>query len=171
MFHRPSPWPGRVLALVCLSSLGSLALALAAQHFFDVRPCPWCVMQRGVFLLLGFVAGLGWLLGQLLNRARAVQLLSLLLVAGLALAGLAAAVWQHEVAAQSASCNMTFADQVVMALHLDELLPSVFMATAGCNEAAAYKLLGLPYEVWSGLLYLTQALAAAWSLRTLLRQR
>jgi len=153
MFHRPSPWPGRVLALVCLSSLGSLALALAAQHFFDVRPCPWCVMQRGVFLLLGFVAGLGWLLGQLLNRARAVQLLSLLLVAGLALAGLAAAVWQHEVAAQSASCNLTFPDQVVMALLLHELLPSVFMATAGCNEAAAYKLLGLPYEVWSGLLF------------------
>ena len=171
MFQRPSPWPSRVLALVCLSSLGSLAMALVAQHFFDVRPCPWCVLQRGVFLLLGIVAGLGWLQGQLLNRARALTAVSLLLVAGLALAGLAAAVWQHEVAAQSASCNMTFADQLVMALHLDEFLPSVFMATAGCNEAAAYKLLGLPYEVWSGLLYLTQACAAAWGLRTLLRER
>ncbi|MGM9512921.1 disulfide bond formation protein B [Roseateles sp. DB2] len=171
MFQRPSPWPGRVLALISLSSLASLALALVAQHYFDVRPCPWCVLQRGVFLLLGLAAGLGWLQGQLLSRARALTACSLLLVAGLALAGLAAAVWQHEVAAQSASCNMTFADQLVMALHLDEILPSVFMATAGCNEAAAYKLLGLPYEVWSGLLYLTHALAAAWSLRTLLRQR
>ncbi|HLO94133.1 MAG TPA: disulfide bond formation protein B [Burkholderiaceae bacterium] len=171
MFRRPSPWPSRVLALVCLSSLGSLAMALVAQHYFDVRPCPWCVMQRGVFLLLGLVAGLGWLLGQLLNRARALQLLSLALVTALALAGLAAAVWQHEVAAQTASCMGTFADQVVMALKLDEILPSVFIATAACNEAAAYKLLGLPYEVWSGLLYLAQALGAAWSLRTLLRER
>ncbi len=167
MFRRPSPWPSRVLALICLSSFASLAMALVAQHFFDVRPCPWCVLQRGVFLLLGMVAGLGWLLG----RWPPARLLSLLLVTGLALAGLAAAVWQHEVAAQSASCNMTFADQLVMALHLDESLPSVFMATAGCNEAAAYRLLGLPYEVWSGLLFLTQALAAAWSLRTLLRER
>ncbi len=167
MFHRPSPWPDRVLALVCLSSLASLAMALVAQHYFDVRPCPWCVLQRGVFLLLGVVAGLGWLL----RRWRPVRLLSLLLVAGLALAGLAAAVWQHEVAAQSASCNMTFADQLVMVLRLDEYLPSVFMATAGCKEAAAYRLLGLPYEVWSGLLFLTQALAAAWSLRTLRRER
>ena len=170
MFQRPSPWPGRVLALVCLSSVGSLALALVAQHYFDVRPCPWCVLQRGVFLLLGLVAGLGWLLG-LQGRMKPLRLLSLVLVAGLALAGLAAAVWQHEVAAQSASCNMTFADQLVMALHLDESLPSVFMATAGCNEAAAYRLLGLPYEVWSGLLYLTQALAAVVSLRTLRNER
>ncbi len=170
MFLRPSPWPGRVLALVCLSSLGSLAMALVAQHYFDVRPCPWCVLQRGVFLLLGIVSGLGWLLG-LQGRMKPLRLLSLVLVAGLALAGLAAAVWQHEVAAQSASCNMTFADQLVMALHLDESLPSVFMATAGCNEAAAYRLLGLPYEVWSGLLYTVQALAAVWSLRTLRNER
>lgn len=170
MFLRPSPWPGRVLALVCLSSLGSLAMALVAQHYFDVRPCPWCVLQRGVFLLLGIVSGLGWLLG-LQGRMKPLRLLSLVLVAGLALAGLAATVWQHEVAAQSASCNMTFADQLVMALHLDESLPSVFMATAGCNEAAAYRLLGLPYEVWSGLLYTVQALAAVWSLRTLRNER
>lgn len=170
MFLRPSPWPGRVLALVCLSSFGSLAMALVAQHYFDVRPCPWCVMQRGVFLLLGLFSGLGWLLG-LQGRMKPLRLLSLVLVAGLALAGLAAAVWQHEVAAQSASCNMTFADQLVMALHLDESLPSVFMATAGCNEAAAYRLLGLPYEVWSGLLYTVQALAAVWSLRTLRNER
>ena len=167
MFHRPSPWPGRVLAFVCLSSFASLALALAAQHYFDVRPCPWCVLQRGVFLLLGVVAGLGWLMG----RWKPVRLLCLLLVVGLALAGVAAAAWQHQVAAQSASCNMTFADQLVMALRLDELLPSVFMATAGCNEAAAYKLLGLPYELWSGMLYLSQALGAVWGLRTLLRER
>lgn len=170
MFQRPSPWPGRLLALVCLSSFASLAMALVAQHYFDVRPCPWCVLQRGVFLLLGLVSGLGWLLG-LFGRMKALRLLSLGLVTALALAGVTAAVWQHEVAAQSASCNMTFADQLVMALHLDEALPAIFMATAGCNEAAAYRLLGLPYEVWSGLLYTLQAVAALWSLRTLSNER
>lgn len=168
--QRPSPWPGRVLALVCVSSLGSLAMALVAQHYFNVRPCPWCVLQRGVFLLLGLVSGLGWLLG-LLGRLKALRVLSLLLVVALALGGMAAAGWQHEVAAQSASCNMTFADQAVMALHLDEMAPSVFMATAGCNEAAAYRLLGQPYEVWSFLLYLVQAVAAGLALRTLLNER
>ena len=170
MFLRPSPWPGRVLAFICLSSFASLAMALVAQHYFDVRPCPWCVLQRGVFLLLGFVSGLGWLLG-LQGRMKSLRLLSLGLVTALAVAGVAAAVWQHEVAAQSARCNMTLADQLVMALHLDEALPAVFMATAGCNEAAAYRLLGLPYEVWSGLLYTVQALAALWSLRTLSNER
>ena len=31
--------------------------------------------------------------------------------------------------------------------------PSVFMITANCSEAAAYRLIGLPYEIWSGLLF------------------
>jgi disulfide bond formation protein DsbB len=38
------------------------------------------------------------------------------------------------------------------------------MITANCAEAAAYRLLGLPYEVWSGAFYLIVALASLWAL-------
>ena len=69
-------------------------------------------------------------------------------------AGLTAAVFQHEVASQSASCAMGLADKIVTALNLEDLWPSMFMITANCAEAAAYRLIGLPYEVWSGLLFL-----------------
>jgi disulfide bond formation protein DsbB len=48
---------------------------------------------------------------------------------------------------------MGLADKIVTALGLEELWPSVFMITANCAEAAGYRLLGLPYEVWSGLLF------------------
>jgi disulfide bond formation protein DsbB len=155
-----SKWPARVLAFICLGSLATLGIALIAQHQFGVKPCPWCVMQRGIHLLLAAVAALGWLL----QRWRPARAGALLLTLALALAGVASAYYQHEVAAQSASCAMTLADQIVTKLNLEELWPPVFMVTANCAEAAAYRLLGQPYELWSGAFYLIVALASLWAL-------
>ncbi|MCV2369159.1 disulfide bond formation protein B [Roseateles oligotrophus] len=149
MFLKRSRFPAQALAAIFFISLAAVAAALVAQHQFGVKPCPWCVMQRGVFLLIGLVAGLGWLL----RRHRSIRRAGLILIAGLGVAGVAAAAFQHEVAAKLASCDMTFADRLLSALDLETLLPSVFMVTASCSEAAAYRLLGLPYEVWSGLLF------------------
>ncbi len=162
MFLPVNRLPARVLALVCLASFLSVGAALVAQHVFGVKPCPWCVMQRGIFLLLGAVAGLGWLL----RGARPLRSGALALVLLLALAGLASAYYQHDVASKLASCDMTLADRIITALNLEELWPPVFMVTASCAEAAAYRLLGLPYEIWSALLYLLIALASLAALRS-----
>lgn len=151
----------RVLGTSALLSLAALAAALVAQHGFDIRPCPWCVMQRGVFLLIALVAGLGWLL----QRVGVIRLLSLALSLLLSLAGMASAYYQHEVAAKLASCDMTLADRILMALDLEARWPSVFMVTASCSEASAYRLLGQPYEVWSGALFALLALAALLALK------
>ena len=75
--------------------------------------------------------------------------------------GLTAAVFQHEVASQTASCAMGLADKIVTALDLEDLWPAVFMITANCAEAAAYRFIGLPYEVWSGLLFAAMAAIAS----------
>ena len=151
----------RVLGVSALLSLAALGAALVAQHGFDIRPCPWCVMQRGVFLLIAVVAGLGWLL----QRVGVIRLLSLALTLLLGLAGMASAYYQHEVAAKLASCDMTLADRILMALDLEARWPSVFMVTASCSEASAYRLLGQPYEVWSGALFALLALAALLALK------
>jgi disulfide bond formation protein DsbB len=47
---------------------------------------------------------------------------------------------------------------------LEELWPAVFMITANCGEAATYLPLGLPYEVWSGLLFTGLSMLSLWSL-------
>lgn len=151
----------RVLGVSALLSLAALGAALVAQHGFDIRPCPWCVMQRGVFLLIAVVAGLGWLL----QRVGVMRLLSLALTLLLSLAGMASAYYQHEVAAKLASCDMTLADRILMALDLEARWPSVFMVTASCSEASAYRLLGQPYELWSGALFALLALAALLALK------
>jgi len=75
----------------------------------------------------------------------------------LAIAGLAAALWQHFVAAKSASCNLTLADRVMSASQLDRLLPDVFEARASCADAAV-NLLGIPYAMWSALAFVVAAI-------------
>ncbi len=118
-------------------------------------------MQRGIFLIIGALATVAWFL----SYSNGQRKIALGLVIVLAVSGLAAAVFQHQVAANLDSCAMTLADRINTALNLEERWPAVFMVTASCAEAAAYRLLGLSYEIWSGLLYL--GIAAA-SLRALL---
>lgn len=149
MFTQPSKLPARALAAIALASFAGVAVALIAQHQFGVKPCPWCVLQRGIFLLIGTFSLLGWLV----HAKRTLRQAALVAVLLLCVAGVTAAVFQHEVASQTATCAMGLADKIVTALGLEELWPSVFMITANCAEAAAYRLIGLPYEVWSGLLF------------------
>ncbi|MFT7773837.1 disulfide bond formation protein B [Roseateles sp.] len=149
MFTRPSKLPGRALAGMAVASFAAVGVALVAQHQFGVKPCPWCVLQRGIFLAVGTFSLLGWLV----QARRSLRQAALVIVLLACVAGLTAAVFQHEVASQTASCAMGLADKILTALNLEEFWPSVFMVTANCSEAAAYRLIGLPYEVWSGLLF------------------
>ncbi len=158
---KTAPRRTTLLLAVAVLSLGAVGVALWTQHALGMEPCPWCVLQRLVFVCIALVAlpGLVW-------RHAFVQVLSALLVLGLGLAGVAAALWQHFVAAVSSSCNMTLADRIVSGLKLDGLLPEVFQARASCADAAV-RLWGLPYEVWSLMLFM---LISVLALRMLLRK-
>lgn len=160
MFIQPSKLPARALAAMALASFAGVGIALVAQHQFGVKPCPWCVLQRGIFLLIGAFSLLGWMV----QGQRSLRQTALVAVLLLCAAGVTAAVFQHEVASQTATCAMGLADKIVTALGLEELWPSVFMITANCAEAAAYRLIGLPYEVWSGMLFAVLAAVGLWVL-------
>jgi disulfide bond formation protein DsbB len=144
-------------ALVALACFGSVAMALVAQHRFGMEPCPWCVLQRVIFLAIGLVG----LLGALLPNQRIAQLLLGWVGVGLALAGSAAALYQNLVAAKSASCALTLADRIISSLGLDRWQPEVFEVRATCADAAV-SVLGVPFEIWSLLLYLALGAAALW---------
>ena len=144
---------GLMLAAVLLP-LAAVAAALVSQHTFDMQPCPWCVLQRLVFVAVALVA----LPGLLINRP-GVRRASAAAVLTLSLCGMAAALWQHFVAASSASCNMTLADRIVGGLKLDAVAPQVFAAYATCAEAAV-KIAGIPYEFFSLALFIALGLAA-----------
>jgi disulfide bond formation protein DsbB len=142
------------IALLCV---GAVAAAVFTQHVWGMQPCPWCVLQRAIFSAIAIVA----LLAALLPGALQLAVLGLVML--LAGAGVAAAAWQHFVAAEQASCAMTLADRIMGGLGLDALWPEVYMATASCAEAKV-KLAGMPYEFWSGALFALIGFVAHWVL-------
>jgi protein dithiol:quinone oxidoreductase len=145
---------------VVVLSLGAVAAALWTQHVLGMEPCPWCVLQRLIFVVMALVAlpGLVW-------RRAGVERIAALLVLALGLSGVAAALWQHFVASASDSCKLTLAERIISGLGLDGSLPEIFQPRASCADAAV-KLLGLPYEFWSLMLFL---LLCAMAMRLLLR--
>jgi disulfide bond formation protein DsbB len=152
--------PRGVLALVALAAFGAVGGALIAQHVFDMKPCPWCIFQRVLFLGIGVGALIGWA-----TPLRALRLVVKALVLALALGGVASAVFQHQVAALDASCAFTLADRFLFATGLESAWPFMFQVTATCMDAAQARLLGLGFEIWSGLLFTliaATALALLW---------
>ena len=150
-----TPW----FAFVAVYSIGVVGAALVSQHVFSMQPCPWCVLQRLIFLAIGVFAVLG-LVWRGPAGGRVAGTFALLL----AVAGIAAALWHYFVAANSASCNLTLADRIVTASQLDRLLPDVFEARASCADAAV-TVLGVPYPIWSALAFVICAVVLVRILR------
>lgn len=142
-----APRPRLILLLLAVASAAAVGVALVAQHRFGMEPCPWCILQRVIFVVLGSVA----LVAAVVPWAKLRRLLAALLVP-LAASGVAAALWQHYVAAHSTSCALTFADRVITALGVDERWPEIFQVRASCADAAI-DLAGVPFEFWSLALF------------------
>ena len=140
------------------ASLAAVAVALVTQHGLDMQPCPWCVLQRLIFVLIALLA-----LAGLAARSTAAQrgvAFGLLLLCS---AGIATVLWQHFVAAASNSCALTLADRIMSASGLPALLPGVFEARATCADGAV-KLFGVAYEFWGLALFIAIEAAALWLL-------
>ncbi len=151
--------PTQGFAAATVLPLAAVGAALFTQHVLGMLPCAWCVLQRVIFLGIALAA-----LAGLLLRGAAVRRVAALLMLALAGCGVAAALWQHFVAAASQSCNLTLADRVVGALGLDALLPQVFAAYASCADAAA-TLLGVSYEFYSLTLFCLLGITAVWLMK------
>jgi protein dithiol:quinone oxidoreductase len=161
VFRTPAPdalRPATLLTTIGAGSLIVLGIALVSQHAFGIEPCPWCVIQRIGVILIALIALLG--AGLARGASRVVPAVAALLVASLAVGGIVSAWHQHTVAAKQLSCAFTWADRTLMSLQLDAIWPSVFKVGATCADAANALLLGLPYEVWSGVWFAIVALAA-----------
>jgi len=146
--------PAVLLVGIALLSLASVGAALVSQHVYGMEPCPWCILQRVIFLAIALVCVVGFFAKRL---AGALVLL-------LSLCGVAAALWQHFKAAASSSCAMTVADNIVSAMKLDSLWPDVFLPRANCADAAV-SLIGVPYEFWSLTMFVLLGAAGALLLR------
>ena len=111
-----------LLVAAAVLSFAAVALALVSQHVFDMQPCPWCVLQRLIFAVMGVVCLVA------LAAPRAAGAVVLLL----SVCGIAAALWQHFVAASSDSCKLTLAERIISGLRKRAKAPG----WRGCRRAA-----------------------------------
>ena len=154
----------QVLVVIGLLALGAVGLAALAQYAFDMQPCPWCVLQRFIYIVVGVLALLGALLS---NTPRRIAIALALLAT---LSGIASALWQQLHAINENSCDLSLAERITSGLHLDRMLPQLFIAYASCADAAV-SVLGIPFAVWSCLMYVVLALLLAWTLRASMKTR
>lgn len=146
-----------VLLAVGVVALGLVGFALFLQHAKDQMPCPLCVIQRYVFVLLALVCF------AFAAMPRGATRFGAILSALTALAGAGVAGWHVWVKANpSVSCGIDPLETALNRYPTAELLPFIFKADGLCS-AEYPPLLGLSTPQWSLIWFLAFALILVWA--------
>lgn len=147
------PWreiPVRAwFATLALGMLGLVVFALGLQQMLRLAPCPFCIFQRLLYIVIGLVA-LG---GTLLPAGR---LLWAGLIAALAAGGAAVAgyqTWMQAFPYLATECG--YSDPTLIERLVDWLgmqWPGLFLATGFCTSRE-WEFLGLSMANWSFLIF------------------
>lgn len=129
---------------ICVATLcfGSVGVALITQHMFNMQPCAWCILQRMIFILIGFIA-----LGSLMVNKRNLTLLYWIGIESVSTLGIIIAAYHFEVASKSFECGISIAEKIISFTKLNELIPSVFGIMGLCGDSSY--ILGIPYVLIS----------------------
>ena len=128
------PWrevPVRAwFAALALGAFGAVAGGMELQNLVRLAPCPLCIFQRLVYMVIGLVALLGAI-------APAGRLLWSALIAGLAAGGMAVAGYQSWMQAfphLATECSYSDPNAIERLVDwLGMLWPSMFLATGFCT--------------------------------------
>lgn len=117
-----------ILLATALISFSLVGFAVYLQETKGMYPCPWCIIQRYAFIILGLFALLG-AAGSAFKPAAALGLLSSLL-------GTGAAGWLiYHQAHPTISCGIDPVETMLNKIITAELLPKLFMANGECTTA------------------------------------
>ncbi len=136
-------------ATLALGMLGLVVFSLNLQQMLRLAPCPFCIFQRLLYIVIGLVA----LFGALLPAGR---LLWAALVAALAAGGAAVAgyqTWMQAFPHLAAECG--YSDPTLIERLVDWLgmqWPGQFLASGFCTSRE-WEFLGLSMANWSFLIF------------------
>jgi disulfide bond formation protein DsbB len=143
-----------IFAAVALGCLGILLAAAYMQYGPEKRqPCPYCILQRYAFILVGIIAAIAAIHGPKKTGNAVYAGLALLA----SLAGVSAALWQVMKGSTMTSCLADPVGEFVNSLPTANWWPQYFFANGGCADKIA-PVLGIPIPVWS--LFLLSTLSA-----------
>lgn len=147
----------RVFALIFAICAGLLGYALYLQHWQGLDPCPWCVVQRLGFLLVGLIALAGAVHGPAALGAAVYATLGLVAAAAGAAAG-AYHVYLQADPVRAAKCVGSPVELVLDWLQIGRLAPSLLQYDGPCT-LKPWSFLGLSIPGWSLAWFLILAAA------------
>lgn len=140
--------PRRVLAFIALGSMALLAFGLYLQHVVGLEPCPMCIVQRYLLVLVALVAGVGAAVPATSRGGRGfAAMLLLLAVAGAFVA--ARQSWLQWFPPQVYACGRDLYG-MIEAFPLKRVIPMVFKGSGDC-AAVDWTFLRLSIANWSFL--------------------
>lgn len=154
----------RGLLAVSLGAFGLVGAGLVLGEVLNLNPCPLCIFQRVLYLLVGLFA----LLGALAAGRPALRIGAGGLAIAAALGGVATAgyqTWMQAYPTLSMECG--FSDPTLIERLVDwlgQLWPYMFLATGFCSSKE-WVFLGLSMANWSVACFLALGLFAFLSLR------
>ena len=136
-------------AILSLGCFGLVGAGLGLQTVLHLSPCPFCIFQRLLYLVIGSLA----LLGLLWPLARKLWLavIALLAVLGASVAGYQS--WMQAYPELANECSMTDPNAIERLVDwLGMRWPDLFMATGFCSSKE-WVFLGLSMANWSFLTF------------------
>jgi disulfide bond formation protein DsbB len=136
-------------ATLALGVFGLVAAGMELQHLLRLAPCPLCIFQRLIYLVIGLVALAGVMLpgGRLLWSA----MIAALAAGGVAVAGYQS--WMQAFPLLATECG--YSDPNLIERLVDWLgmqWPDLFLATGFCTSRE-WEFLGLSMANWSLLVF------------------
>lgn len=158
----PFSWPFRAqFAFGALACAGLMAYALYAQHHMFLDPCPLCILQRVVFMVMGIVFLLGLVHGPKgWGRKLYGVLVFLLALLGAGIAG--RHVWLQGLPPDQVPACGPGLDYMLQAFPLKKTLGMVFSGSGECAKLD-WKFWGLSMPGWTLIWYIGLGLGALWA--------
>ncbi len=137
----------RLYTLIFLICLGLLGFALYLQHGQGLDPCPWCVVQRLGFILVGLVA----LVGALHRPGPIGTVVYSTFGLAAAAAGAAAAIYHVHLQSdpeRAAKCVGSAVERILDQLDIGSMIPPLLQYGGPCT-LKPWSFLGLSIPEWS----------------------
>jgi disulfide bond formation protein DsbB len=141
--------PRRVLALVATVCVVLLAYGLYLQHGLGLEPCPMCIVQRYVLVLITLIAALTAFMPRKGLQMTGAALLVLLSGGGAFVA--ARQSWLQWYPPEFASCGRDFYG-MIETFPLQRAIPLIFKGSGDCSKVD-WTFLGLSIANWSFLCF------------------
>lgn len=164
-WHQVQAWSARTrYLLIAVACFGLLAAGLSIGVWLNLQPCPFCIFQRVLYLLIGFAA----LAGAVWSASPMARRLASGIGVGAALGGLVTASYQTYMQLFPASViECGFSEPNAIERFVDVLGPYwefMFLATGLCSSVD-WTFLGLSMANWSIPAFTAFGLMLVWAAR------